>query len=370
MIILNLILALIVFGIIITIVVFAHELGHFLAARKTGTKVEEFAVGFPPFIYKKKKNGTIFSIGIIPFGGYNAIYGMDTEAKEGDKESYNSKTIGQKMFIIISGVIGNIILTMLLFYIFLVFSGFSTYLGLVVPDYEFPLGEQDNYMMISVVSEDSPAKIAGLKGNDIILSVNGLPINEMQDLTNVVNDTQGHEMSMLIRERKTGNEKIVLIDNNQEKIGVGCTEIAQISYNDSKIFSGIEHTYNFADYSFNALGYIIGKAFVEKDPSIAANAVAGPVGLFAIIKATMNQGLLNMINITAIISLALAITNFLPIPALDGGKCVYLFLQKMNSRVFTDELSNKIDKVGFIFLIVLGVLIIIKDIFQFKDLIL
>jgi regulator of sigma E protease len=368
--ILALILALIVFGIIITVVVFFHELGHFLAARKTGTRVDEFAVGFPPFIYKKKKDKTTFAIGIIPFGGYNAIYGMDTEAKEGDSDSYNSKTVGQKMLIVISGVVGNLLLTILLFYIFLMCTGFTTYLGLVIPNYEFPLGEQRDYLMVTVAEEGSPAQIAGVESNDIILSINGLPINEIEDLTNIVEDTNGEEISMLVKERQTGNEKMIVIDNNQEKIGVGCTEIAQLSYNNTKALSGIEHAYNFTDYSFSALGYIIGQSFVKHDASIAASAVAGPVGLFAVVKSTMDQGLLNMINITAIISLALAITNILPLPALDGGKCIYLFLQKINPKVFTDDLSNNIDKVGFIFLIVLGILIVIKDVFQFKDLIL
>lgn len=370
MIILDLILALIIFGIIITVVVFFHELGHFLAARKTGTRVDEFAVGFPPFIYKKKKGKTTFSIGIIPFGGYNAIYGMDTEAKDGDNDSYNSKTIGQKMLIVISGVIGNIILTVFLFYIFLIFTGFTTYLGLVIPDYQFPLGEQKDYLMVSVVAEDSPAEIAGIENGNILLSINGLPIDEVGDLTNIVEDTHGEEINVLVKERQTGNEKMLTINNDEEKIGIGCTEIAQLSYNNTKIFSGIEHAYNFTDYSFSALGYIIGQSFIKHDAGIAANAVAGPVGLFAIVKSTMDQGLLNMINITAIISLALAITNILPLPALDGGKCIYLFLQKLNPKTFTDDLSNNIDKIGFVVLIILGILIVIKDVFQFKDLIL
>lgn len=371
--ILDFLLALIVFALIITIVVSAHELGHFLGAKKTKTKVIEFAIGFPPFIWKKKIGETLFGIGSIPFGGYNKIYGESAPTEnENDPSSFTSKSTGQKLLIIIAGVVGNFLLSAFLFYIVLFSSNFNSNIGLINPEYEFPFGHQENYLLIGGVEENSPAKLGGLKQNEIILEINGERVENANELKDILNKTKGEAITVLTKNRETKEETTHIVNNNEDKIGVGYSNIAELSYNDNlgdKIFSGVLHTYNFTDYSLSTLGNMIAKSFTEKDLSVATNAVAGPIGIFAIIKISLSEGFMFMLNITAIISLALAITNLLPLPALDGGKCIYLIFQKINPRFFTDELSEKIDGAGFLFLMILGILIVIKDVFQFKDLI-
>lgn len=371
--ILDFLTALIVFAIIITIVVTAHELGHFLGAKKTKTKVTEFAVGFPPFIWKKQIGETLFGIGAIPFGGYNKIYGESDPAKDkNDPSSYTSKSTRQKLLIIIAGVIGNFILSILLFYIVLMSSNLTTNIGLINPEYKFPVGHQENYLMVNYVEDESTAKYGGLEPNNIILKINGEGVENAENLKSIIDDTKGEALAFLVKDRKTSEESIHIINNNQDKIGIGYTNIAELSYNTNlkdKILAGVLHTYNFTSYSVSTLGNMIAKSFINKDISIAGNAVAGPVGIFAITKISLSEGFMYMLNIAAIISLALAITNLMPLPALDGGKCIYLVLQKIKPKFFTDELSEKIDGVGFIALMILGVLIVIKDVFQFKDLI-
>ncbi|MDD4662013.1 MAG: M50 family metallopeptidase [Candidatus Pacebacteria bacterium] len=371
--IIDFLIALIAFAIIITIVITAHELGHFLGAKKTKTKVTEFVVGFPPFIWKKQIGETLFGIGAIPFGGYNKIHGEDeSEVSKEDKSSYTSKTTPQKLLIIISGVIGNFILSIILFYIVLFSSGLSVNIGLVNPDYKFPLGVQENYLLIGSVEENSTADYASIKPNEIILTINSQKVENADKLKTILEETKGEALAIYTENIETKEKTFHLLNNNTDKIGIGYTNIVNISYNDNlvdKIFSGFFHTYNFADYSLATLGHMISKSFIQKDASIASNALAGPVGIFAIIKVSLGQGFLYMINLIAIISLALAITNLMPLPALDGGKCIYLLLQEICPKVFTDKLSEKIDGVGFILLMILGVLIVIKDVFQFKDLI-
>lgn len=371
--ILDFILAIIVFAIIITIVVTAHELGHFLGAKKTKTRVDEFAIGFPPFIWKKKFGETLFALGAIPFGGYNKIYGEEnTEEARGAKDSFTSKTISQKLLIIILGVVGNFLLSIILFYIVLFSSGLNTTIGLINPNYEFPLGHQENYLMIGAVEENSPAAYAGVEINDIILKLNGERIDSAVELKESLAEKKGEAIALLVKDKETGEESVRLINNNQETIGIGYSNIANISYNENlgdKIFAGFFHTYNFTDYSLSTLGYMISKSFSEKDISVAANAIAGPVGIFAVTKVSLGEGFMYMLNLLAIISLALAVTNLMPLPALDGGKCIYLMCQKFNPKFFTDKLSENIDNIGFILLMGLGVLIVVKDVFQFKDLI-
>ena len=369
--ILDFLLALIVFAFIITIVVSAHEFGHFLGAKKTKTKVTEFAIGFPPFIWKKQIGETLFAIGSIPFGGYNKIYGESEPVdNQKDPSSFTSKTTFQKFIIIISGVVGNFLLSILLFYIILFSSNLNSSVGLINPEYKFPFGHQENYLLIGDVKEDSPAHLSGINKDEFILEINETRVQSANELNTILEQTKGEVIRVLTRERETKLETVHTIDNKEAVLGIGYTSIANISYNSSlkdKVFSGAMHTYNFADYSLKTLGGIIADSFKAKDASIATNAIAGPVGIFAITKISLGEGFMHMLNLTAIISLALAITNLLPLPALDGGKCVYLFFQKINPRVFTDELSEKIDSAGFILLMCLGVLIIIKDIFQFKD---
>jgi len=372
-IILNFILAIVVFAIIITIVVTAHELGHFWGAKKTKTRVDEFAVGFPPFIWKKKIKGTLFGIGAIPFGGYNKIYGEEnTEEAKNDKDSFTSKTTSQKLLIIISGVVGNFLLSIILFYIVLLSSGMNTTIGLMNPDYKFPLGHQENYLMIGSVEKDSQADYAGVEIGDIIVKLNGERIDNATELKESLAETKGEAVALFVKNKKTGEENVRLINNNQDKIGIGYSNISNISYNENlgdKIFAGVFHTYNFTSYSLSTLGYMVSKSFAEKDISVAANAVAGPIGIFAVTKVSLGEGFMYMLNLLAIISLALAVTNLMPLPALDGGKCIYLMFQKISPKIFTDKLSENIDAVGFVLLMGLGILIVIKDIFQFKDLI-
>lgn len=371
--ILDFLLAIIAFAIIITLVVTAHEFGHFWGAKKTKTRVEEFAVGFPPFIWKKKIGDTLFALGSIPIGGYNKIYGESTPAEnKEDSDSYTSKTTSQKLLIIISGVVGNFILSIILFYIVLFSFGLKTNIGLVNAEYKFPVGHQENYLLIGGVAENSPADFGGLKANDIILKVNGEKVSNAVELNNILYNTKNEAISILVKNKETGEESNHIINNNEEKIGVGYSNIAELSYNKNlvdKVFAGVLHVYNFTDYSLATLGHVIAKSFTEKDVSIVSNAVAGPVGIFAITKISLEEGFMYMLYLTGIISLALAITNLMPFPALDGGKCVYLILQRIDPKFFTDELSEKIDSVGFTLLIILGVLIIFKDVFQFKDLI-
>lgn len=371
--ILNFIFAIIIFAIIITVVVTAHELGHFWGAKKTKTRVDEFAIGFPPFVWKKKKGETLFALGAIPFGGYNKIYGEEnTEEAKGAKDSFTSKTIPQKLLIIISGVVGNFLLSVILFYIVLLSSGMNTTIGLINPEYEFPLGQQENYLVIGAVEEGSPADYAGVEINDVVVKLNGEKIDNAADFKEGLAKTKGEAVALLVKNQETGEETVRLINNNQEVIGVGYRNLANISYNENwgdKILAGFFHTYNFADYSLSTLGHMISQSFSEKDFSVAANSVAGPVGIFAVVKVSLGEGFLYMLNLMAIISLALGITNLMPLPALDGGKCLFLVFQKISPKVFTDKLSENIDGIGFVLLMGLGILIVVKDVFQFKDLI-
>lgn len=356
---------LIVFFLILGIVILVHEFGHFIAAKKTGVPVNEFGIGFPPKIWKKKKGETEYFIGAIPFGGLCALDGENDE-----KESiYDSKRTWQKIWICSGGIIMNILFASLLFYFLIGFSGFNFTQGLMFEDYKFPFGSQSNYPAIVSIQDNSPAHNSGLERGDYIISING---EKFDDFQLAIDENKGNEIIL-----NTGSGKEINITpridspEGEGPLGVGLRNIAIVEYDGfiNRSLVGFLHSYNVMDYSFSAIGNIFSYAFKNNSPEIIGQSLAGPVGIFAITKMTLSQGLYEIINLIAVLSIAVGITNLLPIPAMDGAKMIFTILERINKRIFSKKLQVRIESYGFIFLILLALVLIIKDFIQFKDII-
>jgi len=355
---------LIVFFLILGVVILVHEFGHFIAAKKTGVPVNEFGIGFPPKIWRKKKGETEYFIGAIPFGGLCALDGENDE-----KESiYDSKKTWQKLWICGGGIIMNILFASFLFYFLIGGSGFSFSQGLIFNDYNFPFGNQSNYPTIISIQEKSPVSKSNIEIGDYIVSINGESFDNFQE---VIDRNKGVEITL-----ETGSGKVVNITprieypSNEGPLGVGLKNVAIVNYNGiEKPLVGFLHSYNIIDYSFSSLGNIFSYAFKNNSPEIIGQSLAGPVGIFAITKLTLAQGFNEIINLIAILSIAVGITNLLPIPAMDGAKIIFTFLERINSRIFSKKLQVRVESYGFIFLILLAFILIVKDFIQFKDII-
>jgi len=364
----------IAFLFVLGVVVFVHELGHFVAAKTSGVGVEEFGIGFPPRLYKKKIGETQYFIGAIPFGGMTRIFGMDEMDEEKDKNSraYESKSAWKKLWICSGGIIFNLIFAALAFYVLIISSGFKSEQPLVFPGYHFPFGNQVNQIMIGQVVKGSPAETAGLKSYDIISSVNGNAINGYEDFQKIVLENKGKEVVLKLNDNRDINiTPRVEYPANEGSLGVSLREVAVLNYSTlpEKVFVGFLHAYNITDYSLSAMGELISYSIVHRSPETLTNSLAGPVGIFAITKITLTRGFYEVFNLIAILSIALGVSNLLPIPAMDGAKLIYIGLQSFNKKVFSKELQMRIEKFGAIFLILLAVLIVFKDLFQFKDII-
>lgn len=286
------IFSIIVFILILSLLIFVHELGHFIFSKMTGVKVEEFCIGYPPRIWKKKKNDTLYSIGIIPFGGFNKIYGEIDDQHRQDPESFSNKSIKTRALISAGGVMMNILLAVLIFYFLLGFWGLQVQIDLMF-DYEFPFGHQEK------ISEDS-----------VLLSY-----------------------------------PTVL-----EKTSVGFL-----------------HSFNIMHYSLFGLGHIAKTSFQEGDMEPLKSSVAGPIGIFGFIEPIMSQGFIALLNLIAIISLALALFNILPIPALDGGKLLFLGIETIRGKPISQKSEEKITIFFFGLLILLMIVVTINDIQRFFD---
>ena len=373
--------------IIISFLVVIHELGHFWAAKKNGVRIEEFGVGYPPRLFGKKFGETIYSINLIPFGGFVSITGEDELDEEkqkkvkNDPNSFSNKTPWQKIQILIAGIIMNFLLSFVLFYIFFFINGFKSFYIPMIFDYDFKFGKEVSYgTMIFDLEKDSPAEMAGMKLGEVILKVNGKDIFSVNDLRDKLTDKSGTEVEIETIDITgvSGDRRIYKVTPSAYEpkvegesnaiIGVYLEEAKAIHYESTldKIFSGPMHTYNMLGYSVVSLGKIIGLSFEIRDIAPVSSSMTGPVGIFnilgSIVESSGEQRVLNLLNTVAIISLGFAFTNLLPIPALDGGRIVFKLYEGITKKKINPHLEANIHKAGMILLYVLVILITFRDI--------
>ncbi len=368
-----------IFIFVLGFLILVHELGHFLLAKKFGVKVEEFSIGFPPTIWKKKKGETIYSLGIFPLGGFVKLFGEtpNTIEEKKDPKSFYSKALKVKLLIVAGGVIANFLVAVFLFYLLLIYSGFSVKLG-VWPDfnYDFPFGRQENLIVVFDVAKNSPAQKSGLKPNDIIVRANQRKFSKVEDFVDFVYQNKGKKIFLVIKDSKDKEKTIEIIPRKEYPkgegpLGVKLKEIVKISYPSlpEKILSGFLHSLNLSDFTFYGFSFLITKSFQQKSIQPISKGIVGPVGILAITKLTLKEGFFAILNLIAIISLTLALINFFPFPALDGGKAIFLTSEFILGKEIPPKIEQKINLIGFLILIFLMVLITYKDIIQFGKLI-
>ncbi len=370
------ILAIIVFIFILGFLVFIHELGHFIVAKKSGIKIEEFGIGFPPRIWGKKKGETIYSINAIPIGGFVKLYGEDKvdEKYLANPLSFTAKPLWIRSLVISAGVVMNFLVAVIIFYFLLANSGFTNQQYLLF-DYKFPFGEQQNFPFISLIAENSPAEKAGLKPNSIIINGNGIRFGSSKQFVQFINENKGEEVFLEVKSLSTKEVKKVNVvpridsPEGQGALGVGLGDIAEIRYETivEKTAVGFLHALDLTHYSIVSLGHLIKISFEQRTIKPLSSSVAGPVGILAITKITLKGGIIAILNLMALISLALAMVNILPFPALDGGRLALMGFEGLTKKKISLKIERNINLIGFVLLIMLLILVTYKDIVQFKD---
>jgi len=371
----------IVFILILGFLVAIHEFGHFLIAKKSGIGVEEFGLGFPPRIWGKKRGETTYSINAIPLGGFVKLF--DEEGVEEEKNlsprSFYSKPPIIKIGVIAAGAIANFIIAVIIFYFLLIQSGFVFNLGsLPGHDYRFPFGEHNNFVAISAVLQGSPAQEAGIEPNSLIISANQEKFENTESFIKFINQNRGKNVNLELKNLISEEEKIFEVvprespPEEEGALGVGLARIVQLRYVSpaEKITSGLLHSFNIAHFTLSSLGYLIGESIKEKDTEILTSSMVGPVGILAITKITVEAGIIAVLSLVASISLALAIINFFPIPALDGGKILFIAIETLTRKKIPPKIERNINLAGFVFLIGIMILITYKDIIQYGQFIL
>ncbi|MDP2638538.1 MAG: site-2 protease family protein [Candidatus Levybacteria bacterium] len=384
-------ITILVFLLILSVLVLIHEAGHFFVARKFGIKVEEFGFGFPPRLFGKKIGETIYSINWLPIGGFVKLYGED-EAGAGkiaisDKRkaiskdrnrAFFAKTAWQRAAVIIAGVVMNVILAAVIFYVFLGLSGFKTNLPLL-SDYKFFGANQTvkNEVVISAVAKNSPAEKQGLKTLTKIISVNGGKITSSEEFIEIINSNKGKEIEIVwsnLQTNEVNKTKVtprISPPKDEGALGVGLFSMSEaiISYETpvQKIFSGVVHPINLMAYNLDVMGRLVKVSFEKKTTEPLSQGVSGPVGIASITGSILEiqnvkEKALQLLNLAGILSISLAFFNILPIPALDGGRLFFILIEAVSGRKVNQRIESLAHTIGMIILLSLMVLITFKDI--------
>lgn len=383
-------MSILIFIIILAVLILIHEFGHFIAAKKQGVMVEEFGFGLPPRLFGIKKGETLYSFNLIPLGGFVKLYGEEYhEVKNNKSQKTNHKKRAfiykkpwQKALIISAGVMMNLFLGITFFYIILSANNFQSDPIPVFIKTKFKFGNQEKKVIIAKVNKNSPAEKANIKSEDIVVryQINGgnwININSASEFIKIVKESQNNFITFDLLNNKNGERNIVKVKPifdkklNRYIIGVNLADVVILKYSSisEKLLSGVYHSYNLIDYNLKIILNLFSQAIKEKDASTVSQAFSGPIGIFAIIEDTVKSSgkklVINLLNITGLLSLSLAIMNIFPFPALDGGRMIFVLYEWITGKPANKEIEKYVNLVGFVILISFGILISVNDILKF-----
>lgn len=356
-------MSILIFIIVLIIVLSTHELGHFVLAKIFGVRVDEFGIGYPPRIWGKKIKDTIYSINWLPFGAFVKILGEDGD-KQGDVNSFSSQKPWKRISVLLGGIIVNLVCGMLLLGV-----GYAIGLPVLVNEDEVDQVENAGLSILSV-SGDSPAELAGVKAGDIVLSVKAGGM-EIKDLTptifsEFIKGHLGEEITLTVETTDGILEKSAVARKDppegQGALGVSIGQVGFVQYGFFKsIWLGIKNGFQVFINTFVVAFYLI-KGLLGIGPSIGE--LVGPIGITALGGQTVKLGLGYLLQFLASISINLAAVNVIPIPALDGGRILFILIEKIKGSPVKAKIENMVHATGFALLIALSVYIAVKDIIR------
>lgn len=325
--------------------VIIHEIGHYWIGRKMGIKIEEFGIGLPPrakVLFVRK--GVPFTINWLPLGGFVRFAGE--EGGFDDPDSLLSAPPRRRIPVLAAGVIANVLVAMLLF-------------GLI-----FAIWGMPNDKAVSVTATDEYAAAAGFKPNDRIVSINGTAINDIEQLSPLVQQTKDQAIPVEI-EREGVRQTIVAApafrpDSGLYQFGIGLGNPLERGNPLVALWKGITHSIIVLGDMFAGFAALIG-SLIGLAPK-PEGGLAGPVGIARITGAVAKTGLREYLNLTAILSLNLALINILPIPALDGSRIVFALIEAVRRKKIPPEREAFVHAVGMMMLLGLMVLITVADV--------
>ncbi len=366
-------MTIIIFLLVLSVLVLVHEAGHYFAARFFNVHAEEFGFGFPPRLFGfVKVNGkwkrvnsrdrgpyekTIWSINWLPLGGFVRLKGEVADGVD-DPNSFNKKPVWQRLVILAAGVIMNWVLaTVLLFAVYTI--GSDTIL------HDLPAGAEvkNERVVVSAIAETSPAAEVGLPPGSEIVSINGVRPESSEVAQQLIADQREDEFSITLRkdgvEETYGVRAEYLPEYEKVAVGVALADVGEVSFPPLQAATAaVSSVWHYSKAVAFTLADVV-RGLIAREP--VADGLAGPVGIAVISGEVAKQGIIPLLEFMAILSINLAVLNILPIPALDGGRVVFLAIEKIRKRPMSRNVEAVIHNVAFFILIGLLLLITAVD---------
>lgn len=372
-------LTIIVFLVTLSTLILVHEFGHFLAAKKAGIRVQEFGFGYPPRIFAKKINQTVYSLNWILFGGFVRLCGEELEeaVKEKSKYAFWVKSKKARTVVILSGVLANFLLAIF---------GFSVVYSVA----GIPI-KTEQIRIISIVPE-SPADKMGFKENDLVLKVEGQPLSDLDQFTKLIEEKKGSQVKILVKREKDNpclkkvlgggvgfscqNSNLLFFvtprsepPEGEGPLGIVISNIVMKKYPYWQMpargtIEGLKEAFAWTALIVHSLGKMLVDLLAR---GVIPREVAGPIGIFQITSAIAQTGILNILQFIGILSVNLAIINILPFPALDGGKLIFVGYELITRRRPKPSLERWVNTAGMTILIFLILLVTINDVLRLVE---
>jgi regulator of sigma E protease len=317
-------------------IVFFHEAGHYIAARLGGIKVVEFALGMGPKLLYKKIGDTVYSLRAFPIGGFCLMLGEDEE--KNDPAAFNNKPVTTRLAAIAAGPIVNLLVAVLIYSLVLAPAGTP---------------------VVGQVTKGMPAEQAGIVAGDVIIDINDVKINSWEQIKPEISKHEGELITITLENKGVQRDvQLTPIKNpgtNDVLIGVA----QQVKITGFSLNKGVSSTFTITKMVMEFLGQlVVGKA--------DAGDVSGPVSIFVYMNDAAKSGLISVLGITAIISLNLAIFNLLPLPALDGGRLIFLLIELIRRKPVPAEKEGMVHFIGLVALMALSLFLAYRDIVKFN----
>lgn len=355
----SVIIAILVFGVLVLV----HEFGHYIIAKKNGIGVLEFSIGMGKKLISTTKNGTLYSLRLLPIGGFCKLKGEDDEITKAVDDSYATKSVFQRICVVVAGAIFNLIFAAFLIFIVALFTGYST-------------------VNIKEFSASTHAQEAGLQEGDIITKINGHKINTYEDLSfnlywikdnsplevtvlrNVNNTKQSITYSVIPTLSEVTNTYLIGV-RLEIKDGVYSTDGQNKAKMLETLQASVNKTVSYASITISQFAHMFAGDVGFKDFS----GVVGIVGYIGdtyteTIKISLSAAILSILSFAAMLSVNLGVINLMPFPALDGGRLVFLLIESIRRKPIAIKIENIIHVSGFAILMIFAAVVFINDILK------
>jgi regulator of sigma E protease len=348
-----------------------HEFGHFIVAKLTNMRVDEFAFGFPPRLFGKKIGETTYSVNALPIGGYVSIWGENGSADDvkHDGATHNSRAFGNrpwwaKLLVLVAGVTMNMVLALVIF-IAMSYGQIEMSSG----DPVYGTRVKNTVLMVVDAAPESPAYKAGIVPGSVLLKLTSshgqATLKDSESLVNYITDHNNDAYTITYKKpdgtvTSTTIAAVYGIVENKKAIGISVDTIGTL---DTSLLDAITigclRTVNMTLMTLSGLKSVAKTALEGKS---VINSLSGPIGIAKIVKQTSDYGVHAVLTLTAVLSINLAIFNILPLPALDGGRMIIVIIETVFRRKMPFKYFSWMNTIGFALLLLLLVLVTVHDI--------